>query len=460
MNSAKHDMVIIGGGPAGYVAAIRAAQLGLNVACVDKSRMLGGTCLRVGCIPSKALLESTARLAEARDSFEQHGIRLHGIDVDLDAMMRRKAKIVLELASGVDNLFRRNKIALYQGHGRIDGARRVVVETDGETTHLESPVILLATGSKPAELPGVELDGGAIGTSTEALSYDKVPGHLVVIGAGYIGLEMGSVWSRLGAKVTVLEHMDRILPSSDGEMASKAHKILEKQGIEFRLGMRVLRASSQQGECVVQCDDTDDIRCDRLLLAVGRVALTDRLGLETVEIGTDEKGEIPVDEAFATSADGVYAIGDCIGGPKLAHKASDEGIACVERIVTGQGRVNYDAIPSVVYTRPELASVGRTEEQLQEQGCEYRKSIFPFRANGRARTLGDMEGGVKILADSKTDRVLGVHILGPRAGDLIAEAVVAIDFGASSEDLALCSHAHPTLSEAVREACRRSFSNP
>lgn len=452
MNSVKHDMVVIGGGPGGYVAAIRGAQLGLHVACVDKNELLGGTCLRVGCIPSKALLESTARLVEARQELEQHGIRARDVDVDLAAMMHRKDKIVRELAGGIDSLFRRNKITRYHGHGRIDGAGRVIVEQEDGAALLETPVIVLATGSKPASIPGVELAGDRIGTSTEALSYEEVPERLAVIGAGYIGLEMGSVWNRLGSKVTILEVTERILPGSDREMASQARKILEKQGLEFRLGIRVERVSPQQGECIVRCSGADDIRCDHVLLAAGRVAVTDDLGLDTVDIQTGEGGEIPVDQRFATSQEGVYAIGDCIRGPKLAHKASDEGIACVEQIVIGHGSVNYEAIPAVVYTHPELASVGCTEEQLQQQGREYRKGMFPFRANGRARTLGDVAGGVKILADSRTDRVLGVHILGPRAGDLIGEAVAAIQFGADCEDLARCSHAHPTLSEAVREA--------
>lgn len=453
MQTAKHELVVIGGGPGGYVAAIRGAQLGLDVACVDENDLLGGTCLRVGCIPSKALLESTERLVEARQQFEQHGIGLRGIDVDLAAMMRRKSKIVRELAGGVDSLLRRNKVTRYQGHARLDGPGRVVVEGDGQSKQLEATKVVLACGSRPASVPGVKVDGVRIGTSTEALAYEKVPKHLVVIGGGYIGLEMGSVWSRLGAKVTVVELQERILPGSDREMGSQAQKILAKQGIEFRLGTGVKQAIVRRSKCVVRCADDDEIDCDRVLLAVGRVAATDNLGLETVDIHTDERGEIPVDDAFATSADGVYAIGDCIRGPKLAHKASDEGIACIECLVTGHGRVNYDAIPAVVYTHPELASVGCTEEQLQEEGRKYRKGTFPFRASGRARTLGEVDGGVKVLADSRTDRLLGVHILGPRAGDLIAEAVAAIEFGASSEDLALCSHAHPSLSEAVREAC-------
>jgi dihydrolipoamide dehydrogenase len=452
MKRPKHELVVIGGGPGGYVAAIRAAQLGLDVACIDENGRLGGTCLRIGCIPSKALLESTARLAEARHSFEEHGIRMEGLEIDLAAMIHRKDTIVETLTRGIDGLLKRNKITRYLGHGRVDGVQTVVVDGEDGAVSLDAQRVVVATGSKPATLAGVEPDGDRIGTSTEALSYQEVPEHLVVIGAGYIGLEMGSVWNRVGSKITVLEAADRILPGTDLEMANEAQKVLQEQGLEFRLGAHVQRAFVDHGQCVVECEGMEPIRCDRVLLAVGRVPNTAGLGLESVGVQPEANGEIPVDDGFATSAKGLYAIGDCIRGPKLAHKASEEGIACVERMVTGYGRVNYDTIPSVVYTHPEIASVGRSEEQLRDTGHDYRKSTFPFRANGRARTLGEMEGGVKILADGKTDRALGVHILGPRAGDLIAEAAVAMEFGASSEDLARCCHAHPTLAEAVREA--------
>ena len=452
MKRPKHELVVIGGGPGGYVAAIRAAQLGLDVACIDENGRLGGTCLRIGCIPSKALLESTARLAEARHSFEEHGIRMEGLEIDLAAMIHRKDTIVETLTRGIDGLLKRNKITRYLGHGRVDGVQTVVVDGEDGAVSLDAQRVVVATGSKPATLAGVEPDGDRIGTSTEALSYQEAPEHLVVIGAGYIGLEMGSVWNRVGSKITVLEAADRILPGTDLEMANEAQKVLQEQGLEFRLGAHVQRAFVDHGQCVVECEGLEPIRCDRVLLAVGRVPNTAGLGLESVGVQPEANGEIPVDDGFATSAKGLYAIGDCIRGPKLAHKASEEGIACVERMVTGYGRVNYDTIPSVVYTHPEIASVGRSEEQLRDTGHDYRKSTFPFRANGRALTLGEMEGGVKILADGKTDRVLGVHILGPRAGDLIAEAAVAMEFGASSEDLARCCHAHPTLAEAVREA--------
>lgn len=452
MERRAHDLVVIGAGPGGYVAAIRAAQLGLDVGCIEKEPALGGTCLRIGCIPSKALLESSELFFEAKESFGRHGIRLEGAGLDLAAMMRRKDEVVRSLVTGVDGLFRKNRIARYLGHGRLDGPGRVVVEGDGGTTLLEARHILIATGSKVAQLRGVPLDGDRIGTSTEALAFPEVPGRLVVIGAGAIGLELGSVWSRLGSKVTVLEYMDRILPGFDAEITAEAHRILQKQGLEFRLGARVTGARVEAGRCVVEWEGAEPLTADRVLVAVGRVPNTDGLGLETVGIETDPKGCIPVNDHFATRAPGVYAIGDVIRGPMLAHKASEEGIACVERLVTGYGHVNYDAIPNVVYTQPEVASVGKTEEELKAAGVAYRKGVFQFRANGRARCLGQMEGRAKVLADARTDRLLGVHIVGPRAGDLIAEAAVAIEFGASSEDLARCTHAHPTLPEVLKEA--------
>jgi dihydrolipoamide dehydrogenase len=449
----EHDLVVIGAGPGGYIAAIRAAQLGMNVACVEKEPALGGTCLRVGCIPSKALLESTHLYHEAQTKFADHGLRVGDLQVDLAAMLKRKEQVVGTLTKGIEGLFRKHKITRYLGHGRIDGLGRVKVAGQHGDIQLRAKAILIATGSKSGSLPGIEIDGQRVGTSTEALSYESVPGHLVVIGGGYIGLELGSVWHRLGAKVTVLEYLDRIMPGTDLEIAVEALKIFKKQGIEFRLGSRVTRARAEGEGCVVQCEGAEPITCDRVLVSVGRVPNTEGVGLESVGIKLDSRGRIPVnDEDFATTANGVYAIGDCIRGPMLAHKAEEEGVACVERLITGYGHVNYDAIPSVAYTHPEVASVGKTEEQLKAESIPYRKGMFPFKANGRARTLDDTDGMVKILAHAETDRVLGVHILGPRAGDLIAEAVAAIEFGASSEDIARTSHAHPTLSEAVREA--------
>lgn len=444
----QHDLVVIGAGPGGYVAAIRAAQLGLNVACIEKEPALGGTCLRIGCIPSKALLESSELYAEAKEKYGEHGVRIGSLELDLAAMLARKDRVVRTLTQGVASLFKKNKIARYQGHARLEGPGRVIA---GDSV-IEAKHIILATGSQSAGLRGVELDGDRIGTSTEALSYPEVPRRLIVIGAGYIGLEMGSVWRRLGAEVTVVEYLDRILPGMDTGMAREAQAIFEKQGLRFQLGSRVTGARVDGQECVVEREGREPLRADRVLLAVGRVPNTENLGLDSAGLQLDAKGRVPVDDHFSTTTPGVYAIGDLIRGPMLAHKAEEEGIACVERIVTGYGHVNYDAIPGVVYTNPEIASVGKTEEELTAAGIEYRKGVFPFRANGRARALGQLEGQVKMLADARTDRVLGVHILGPRAGDLIAEAAVAIAVGASSEDIARFSHAHPTLAEVLKEA--------
>jgi len=443
---------VIGSGPGGYVAAIRAAQLGLNVGCIEKEPALGGTCLRVGCIPSKALLESSERYREAKEKLSAHGIGISDLRLDLATMLKRKEQVVSTLTKGVEALFKKNKITRYLGHGRILGAGRVEVTSSKEANELKARNILIATGSKPAALPGIALDGQRIVTSTEALSFNEVPNHLVVIGAGYIGLELGSVWARLGAKVTVLEYLDRVLFGLDAEIAAEAKKIFEKQGLEFRLKSKVLAARVEGNQCRVEVEGQEAIQCDRVLMAVGRGPNTDQLGLENTNIELHQKGFIPVNEKFATNTDGIYAIGDVIAGPMLAHKAEEEGVACIEGIVTGHGHVNYDAIAAVVYTHPEIASVGKTEEHLKATGTDYRKGVFPFRANGRARTLGQVEGWIAILADAKTDRILGVHMLGPHAGDLINEAATAISFGASSEDLARTCHVHPTLGEAMREA--------
>jgi dihydrolipoamide dehydrogenase len=447
-----HDVVVIGAGPGGYVAAIRAAQLGLNTACVEMEPTLGGTCLRIGCIPSKALLEASERYAEAKHGFAKLGIRFQGLELDLPAMLANKDTVVNAMSGGVDFLLKKNKITRYLGHGSITAPGKVLVKSEQGETGLDARHIIVATGSKSAPLRGVEVDGEFVGTSTEALGYPSVPNHLVVIGAGVIGLELGSVWLRLGAKVTVLEYLDRILPGIDAEIAKEAQRILTKQGFEFRLGCRVTGARRDGDGCLVEVDGAEPVRCDRVLLSVGRLPNTDGLGLEKAGIKTGKRGIIEVDDHFRTSVPGVYAIGDVIRGPMLAHKAEDEGIACVEGIVTGHGHVNYDAIPSVVYTHPEIAGVGKTEEELKEAGIAYNKGTFPFTANGRAKALNAAEGRVKVLAAADTDRVLGVHIIGPRAGDLIAEAAVAIEFGASAEDIARTCHAHPTLAEAVKEA--------
>jgi len=451
METRRHDLVVIGGGPGGYIAAIRAAQLGLDTACIEREAALGGTCLRVGCIPSKALLESSERFAEAQHGLELHGVHVGQVRLDLEAMLKRKTSIVRQLTNGVAGLFKKNKVTRYEGHGRFAGPG--VVEVDGaQPVRIEAKHVIIATGSVVSPLKGVELDGDRIGTSTEALSYPSVPEHLVVIGAGVIGLELGSVWARLGAKVTVLEYLDRILPGTDTEVAALARKLFEKQGLTFKLGVRVTGARREGDACVVTADGLEPITCDRVLLAVGRRPNTEGLGLETIGVTIDNRGRIPTNAHFETAAPGVYAIGDVIAGPMLAHKAEEEGVACAEHIVTGYGHVNYDAIPNVVYTAPEIATVGKSEEELKAAGVPYRKGSFPFAANGRAKAIAQTDGFVKVLAHAETDRVLGVHIIGPRAGDLIAEAAVAMEYGATSEDVARACHAHPTLAEAVKEA--------
>lgn len=460
MAQVTHDLVVIGAGPGGYVAAIRAAQLGLNVGCIEQEKLLGGTCLRVGCIPSKALLESSERYEATRQDLAKHGVIVGQVQLDLAQMLARKDSIVRQLTGGVDYLFKKNKITRYWGTGSLVGAGRVAVRGGDGTSELQAGAILIATGSRVAPLRGVELDGDRIGTSTEALSWPAVPGHLVVIGAGIIGLELGSVWRRLGAEVTVLEYLDRILPGIDGEIAAEAQRLLGKQGLKFALGSRVVGARRDGEGCMVEVEGREPLRADRVLLAVGRLPNTEQLDLERVAIKTDRDGRIPVDEHFATVVPGIFAIGDLIRGPMLAHKASEEGIACVERLVRGYGHVNYDAIPNVVYTEPEIASVGKTEEELVAAGVPYKKGSFPFKAIGRAKALGHEEGRVKLLAHAQTDRLLGAHVLGARAGDLIAELTAALEFGASSEDLARTCHAHPTLPEAIKEAALAVTGSP
>jgi dihydrolipoamide dehydrogenase len=443
----NHDLIVIGAGPGGYVAAIRAAQLGLNTACIEKESALGGTCLRVGCIPSKALLESSELYEKTKLHLGIHGIKATA-ELDLAAMLKRKDQVVTALTKGIDGLFKKNKITRYAGHATIVGPGTIRVgENDLKTKH-----IIIATGSKVAPLKGVQVDGDRIVTSTEALSFSEVPKRLVVIGAGFIGLELGSVWRRLGSQVTVLEFLPRILPGIDSEIATDAQKLFEKQGLQFRLGRKVTGARVEKNECIVEAEGDEPLRADRVLLAVGRIPNTEQLGLEKVGIKTDARGRIEVNAHFAMSAPGFYAIGDVIAGPMLAHKAEEEGIACVEQIVTGHSHINYDTIPGIAYTHPEVAAVGKTEEQLKESNTPYKKGTFPFLANGRARALADTDGKVKVLAHAQTDRILGIHIIGPRAGDLIAEAAAAMTFGASAEDLARTCHAHPTLSEALKEA--------
>ncbi len=451
MKTVRHELVVLGGGPAGYVAAIRAAQLGIDAACIDENPRFGGTCLRVGCIPSKALLESSHLYHEAKTSYAQHGISVGSVDLDLDAMMARKDKIVDTLTGGIDMLFKKRKVTPYHGRGKLRAVESVLVEGD-EPTLVQADRILVCTGSRPAKLRGVEEENDRIGNSTTALSFPDVPDRLVVIGGGYIGLELGSVWNRLGSQVVVLEALDRVLAGIDSEIAQLAHRTFKKQGMEFHTSTFVESAKRDGDECVVTVKNGDPIRCDRVLLATGRVPATDGLGLEEIGLETDRRGFIPVNEDFETAVEGIFATGDCIGGAMLAHKAMEEAIVCVERMSGIKSHINYDVIPAIVYTHPEIATVGKTEDELKEAGVDYLKGVCPFAANGRARTLGEFEGRVKILADASTDRVLGVHIIGARAGDLIAEAAAAMEYGASSEDIARTCHAHPTLSEAVHEA--------
>jgi dihydrolipoamide dehydrogenase len=451
MKTVEHDVVVLGGGPAGYVAAIRAAQLGMNAACIDENLKFGGTCLRVGCIPSKALLESSHRYHEATHEFASHGIKVGSVQLDLATMLARKDKVVDALTGGIDMLFKRVGVTGYRGRGHLRDGETVEVRGD-EPIALRAKRIILALGSRPASMRGVEEDGKRIGNSTMALSFAEVPRRLVVIGGGYIGLELGSVWRRLGSEVIVLEALDRILPGIDAEMAQLAHRAFQKQGLEFRLGSWVESARVENDRCVVKVKGMDPIDADRVLLSTGRVPATEDVGLDRIGLERDKRGFIPVDKNYMTAAPNVYAIGDCIGGAMLAHKAMEEAVVCAERMAGMPTHVNYDVIPAIVYTHPEIASVGRTEEQLKEANVEYRKGTCPYGANGRARTLGEVEGRVKVLADAKTDRVLGVHIFGARAGDVIAEAAAAMEFGASSEDIARTCHAHPTLSEALHEA--------
>ena len=443
----KHDLIVIGAGPGGYAAAIRAAQLGLDTACIEKESRLGGTCLRVGCIPSKALLESSEKFAEAGHGLAVHGVQVAPPTLDLAAMMQRKDRIVEQLTDGIAGLFKANKVTRYEGAARLDGPGRVVV---GDKV-LEAERILIATGSRAASLKGVELDGDRIGDSTAALAWPEVPRRLVVIGAGYIGLELGSVWARLGAEVTIVEYLKRIAPGTDEEIARVALQVFRKQGLDFRLGAAVTGARLDGDEAVVGIAGQDDLRADRVLVAVGRRPVTEGLGLASAGVTSDERGFITVDSGNLAAA-GVWAIGDVVGGAMLAHKASDEGIACVERMVGRAGHYDPRLIPAVCYTDPEIAAIGRTEEQLKAEGVPYRKGVATFRANGRALALDRTEGRVKVLAHGETDRVLGVHICGPRAGDLIAEAAAAMAYGASSEDIGAVCHAHPTLAEVVREA--------
>ncbi|MGH7097472.1 MAG: dihydrolipoyl dehydrogenase [Stellaceae bacterium] len=451
----RYDVVVIGAGPGGYVAAIRAAQLGLSTACIESRSALGGTCLNIGCIPSKALLNSSERYAETTGVLAEHGIRVEGVALDLAAMMARKDKVVETLTRGVEFLFRKNKIDWLRGTGHIAAPGRVVLaDADGTAREIAAGAIIVATGSESTPLPGLDIDERTILSSTGALALDRVPRRLAVIGGGYIGLELGSVWRRLGAEVTVVELLDHIVPAMDRELGRALQRVLARAGIAFKLATRVLDVRRDGAGIVLELEGKarESLAADAVLVAVGRRPFTAGLGLEAAGVARDNSGRIVVDDGFATNVAGIYAIGDAIRGPMLAHKAEEEGAALAERLAGQHSAVDYDAIPAVVYTWPEVASVGKTEEELKAAGVAYRAGRFPFTANPRARANGDTEGFVKILAEEGSDRVLGVHIIGPDAGTLIAEAVLAQEFGASAEDIARTCHAHPTLSEAVKEA--------
>ncbi|MEX2644008.1 MAG: dihydrolipoyl dehydrogenase [Acetobacterales bacterium] len=458
MSENSYDVVVIGGGPGGYVAAIRAGQLGLKTACVESRGALGGTCLNVGCIPSKALLQSSELYAEAAHGLQEHGVKTGKVSLDLAAMMARKDKVVGDLTKGVEFLFKKNKVDYLKGTGRIAGKGQVEVKPEkGKAQTISAKHIVIATGSESTPLPGVEVDEKRIVSSTGALALSKVPKHLVVIGGGYIGLEMGTAWRRLGAEVTVVEFLDRIVPGMDGEISKQFYRLLQRQGMKFHLSTKVTgaKASSRGVSLTVEPAKGGESRtldADIVLVAIGRRPYTDGLGLDEVGVARDKAGRVEVDDRFRTGVEGIYAIGDVIRGPMLAHKAEEEGVAVAELIAGQAGHVNYDAIPGVVYTWPEVAVVGRTEEQLKEAGVEYKVGKFPFSANSRARANGFTDGLVKILADAKTDRVLGAHIIGPDAGTLIAEIVVGMEFSAAAEDIARTCHAHPSLNEAVKEA--------
>lgn len=457
------DLVIIGGGPAGYTGAIRAAQLGLKVAIVEKRGTLGGTCLNVGCIPSKALLDSSEHFSMAsHGAFAAHGLKFAKVELDLKAMMERKEKVVKSLTDGVQFLMKKNKITYFVGAGKLVSPTKVEVKLNdgGKTETLETKNVMLATGSVVAELPFAKVDEKMILSSTGALELGAVPKHLMVIGGGVIGLELGSVWMRLGSEVTVVEYAPMICGASDQGTAKSLLKVLQKQGMKFSLSTKVTGVDVKGGSVTVKAEMMTDGKAgekvefqgDKVLVAVGRKPFSEGLGLENVGLKTDPRGMVEVDDHFRTGVKNIFAVGDLIRGPMLAHKAEEEGVAVAEILAGKPGHVNYETVPSVIYTWPELASVGATEEQLKKDGRAYRVGQFPFVANGRAKTMGETDGQVKILADEKTDRVLGVHIVGPRASDVLAEAVVAMEFGASSEDIARSFHSHPTLSEAMREA--------
>lgn len=454
MAESTFDVVVIGGGPGGYVCAIRAAQLGFKVACVEKRGTLGGTCLNVGCIPSKALLAASEKFEEAAHGLAKFGIKVGGVELDLPGMQAHKDKVVKDNVTGIEFLFKKNKIAWLKGAGKITAANTVEVEGVGTIT--ASKAIVIATGSDVTPLPGIAIDEKRVVSSTGALSLPEVPKHLVVIGGGVIGLELGSVWGRLGAKVTVVEYLDRVLPTMDNELSKQAQRIFAKQGMDFKLSTKVTGASVSETGVTLTVEPAaggaaQTIDADAVLVAIGRRPYTEGLGLEAVGVEL-ERGRVKIDGHFQTNVPGIYAIGDVVEGPMLAHKAEEEGVALAEQLAGQKSHVNHDLVPGVVYTWPEVAAVGKTEEQLKAAGVAYKAGKFPFTANGRARAGGNTDGFVKILSDAATDQVLGVHMIGPNVSEMIGELVLAMEFSASAEDVARTCHAHPTLSEAVKEA--------
>ena len=450
------DLIIIGAGPGGYVAAIRAAQLGMKVACIEKETSLGGTCLNIGCIPSKALLNSSEKFVEISNHAAEHGIKTSKVDLDLDVLMQRKTKIVKKLTTGIGFLFKKNKITHIPGSASFIDSKTVSIKNGKKEITASAKNFIIATGSSSIEIPNIPVDEKQIVSSTGALSLSKVPKSLLVIGGGYIGLEMGSVWSRLGSKVTVVEALDRIVPTMDAEIAKEFMKMLTKQGLEFKLSHKVISAKTSKSGVDVEMETSDKKKIKEkyeiVLMSVGRKPNTEGLGLEKIGVKLTEKKSIEIKDNFQTSVEGIYAIGDVAPGPMLAHKAEEEGVACVEFINGQKPHINYDAIPAIVYTNPEIASVGKTEEQLKQEKKDFKVGKFPFMANGRALTTSASEGFVKILVDKQTDEILGAHIIGHDAGQLIAEIVTTIEFGGSAEDIARVCHAHPTTSEAVKEA--------
>jgi len=452
----KYDVVVIGSGPGGYVCAIRCAQLGMKTAIIEKYNTLGGTCLNVGCIPSKALLDSSEHYHNAEKNFKTHGIEIKGLKPDIKQMIARKDEVVSQTCSGIDFLMKKNKIDVYHGHGSFETKNIIKITSEGKEEKIETKKTVIATGSKPSSLPGIEIDKDRIITSTEALNLKEIPKHMIVIGGGVIGLELGSVYARIGSEVTVVEYMDSLIPTMDRGLGKELQKVLKKLGFKFALSHKVKSVTKKGKEVIVKADDAKgkevEFKGDYCLVSVGRKPYTDKLGLENAGVKTDDRGRVEVNNHLETNVEGIYAIGDVVKGAMLAHKAEEEGAFVAEYMSGQKPHIDYNLIPGVVYTWPEVAAVGKTEEQLKSEGIEYKVGSFPMRALGRARASMDIEGFVKVLADKNTDEILGVHMIGARAADMIAEAVVAMEYRASAEDISRMSHAHPTFTEAMKEA--------